>query len=97
MAVHGCADGLSGVSTFWPLSAVLLLALCSGRVQVQRATPTAVVLAPPAWGVPGRLPHLAADFWCWTLCSFAAAQRSLLGLPAVTFLKGVPLGVAWFG
>ena len=57
---------------------------------MQRATPAAVVLAPPAWGVPGRLPHLVADFWRWTLWSFAAAQRSLLGLPAVTFLKVYP-------
>lgn len=79
------------------LSAVLLLALCSGKVRMQRATPAAVVLAPPVCGVPGRLPHLVADFWRWTLWSFAAVQRSLLGLPAVAFLKGVPLGVAWFG
>ena len=79
------------------LSAVLLLALCSGKVRMQRATPAAVVLALPVCGVPGRLPHLVADFWPWTLWSFAAVQRSLLGLPAVAFLKGVPLGVAWFG
>lgn len=95
---HACAHRALGCLHLLALSKrYCSLPSCSRKVRMQRATPqplcwlslsvASLAPAPASWLIssPGRCGPLL-------LC-----KRSLLGLPRSAFLKGVPLGVAWFG